>query len=198
MATAKPPGEIELLVDIIVPGALAVTSAEAAKSDIVVVAIPLHKYRTLDPGLLAGRFVIDTMNYWAPIDGEVDNFENDDRTSSEIVQAYLSGSDVVKTLNHIGYHDLEEQGQKAGSAGRRALALAGGSDGARSAAADFIDRLGYDALDAGPLEAGRMFQPGTDIFNGRYTSDELQAILTPALEASRALNQTPIAAPWAA
>ena len=32
------------------------------------------------PGLLAGRTVIDAMNYWAPIDGEIDDFESDART----------------------------------------------------------------------------------------------------------------------
>src|SRR3954452_10221159 len=81
IATSKPAQEIALLVDIITPGALAVDAAEAAASDLVVVAVPLHKYRTLNPGLLAGKIVVDAMNYWAPTDGEVDDFENDPRTS---------------------------------------------------------------------------------------------------------------------
>src|SRR5699024_9540035 len=67
IATAKPVEEIQLIAEIIVPGAQAVTSAEAAESDIVIIAIPLHKYRTLDPEMLAGKTVIDVMNYWAPI-----------------------------------------------------------------------------------------------------------------------------------
>jgi 8-hydroxy-5-deazaflavin:NADPH oxidoreductase len=177
IATLKPADEIALLVEIITPGAVAVTAAEAAAADIVVVAVPLHKYRTLDPDLLAGRTVIDAMNYWAPIDGEIDDFENDERTSSEIVQAYLSGSDIVKTLNHIGYHDLEEDGRLPGSEDRRALALAGGNNDAKALVAGFIDRLGYDTVDAGPLESGRAFQPGTEIFNGSHSAPQLRAIL---------------------
>jgi predicted dinucleotide-binding enzyme len=186
IATAKPVQEIALLVEIITPGAVAVTAAEAAGADIVVVAVPLHKYRTLDPELLTGRTVIDAMNYWAPVDGELDDFENDERTSSEIVQAHLSGSDVVKTLNHIGYHDLEVDGKAPGRDGRRALALAGDHDGAKALVADFLNRLGYDPVDAGPLESGRAFQPGTGIFNGSHTADQVRFILAADREPARA------------
>jgi predicted dinucleotide-binding enzyme len=186
IATAKPADEIALLVEIITPGAVAVTAADAAGADIVVVAVPLHKYRSLDPALLAGKTVIDAMNYWAPVDGEIDDFENDARTSSEIVQDYLAGSHLVKTLNHIGYHDLEEDGREPGSEGRRALALAGGSHDAKALVARFIDRLGYDPVDAGPLAAGRVFQPGTEIFNGSHPAHQLRAILAADREPARA------------
>jgi 8-hydroxy-5-deazaflavin:NADPH oxidoreductase len=177
IATSRPAEEITLLVEIITPGAVAVEAAEAAASDIVVLAVPLHKYRTLQPGLLAGATVIDAMNYWAPIDGEIDDFEGSPRTSSEIIQSFLAGAKLVKTLNHIGYHDLEAEGREAGAKDRRALALAGDHDGAKTAAAAFIDRLGYDPLDVGPLRAGRAFQPGTVIFNGSYSLLGLQEIL---------------------
>ncbi|WP_425861861.1 NADPH-dependent F420 reductase [Arthrobacter sp. TWP1-1] len=186
IATAKPADDLVLLAEIVTPGAVAVEAAEAARADIVVVAVPLHKYRTLQPELLAGRTVIDAMNYWAPIDGEIGDFENDPRSSSEIVQAYLSGSDIVKTLNHIGYHDLEEDDRAAGTADRRALAMAGGSDDAKARVAGFIERLGYDAIDAGPLEAGRAFQPGTEIFNGSHSAEQMRSILAAEREPSLA------------
>lgn len=180
IATAKPAEDIALLVDIITPGATAVTATEAARADLVVIAVPLHKYRSLDPNLLAGRMVIDAMNYWAPIDGEIDDFENDDRTSSEIIQAYLPGADLVKTLNHIGYHDLEADGREPGATDRRALVLAGGSDGAKAQVSEFIEHLGYDWVDAGPLSAGGIFQPGTEIFNGKHSASQLRRILETA------------------
>ncbi|WP_426976454.1 NADPH-dependent F420 reductase [Pseudarthrobacter sp. O4] len=186
IATAKPVDEISLLVQIITPGALAAEAAEAASADLVVVAVPLHKYRTLDAGLLAGKTVIDVMNYWAPIDGEVDDFENDHRTSSEIIQDFLAGAKVVKTLNHIGYHELEEDGTEPGTPGRRALALAGDRDEAKALVAGFLDRLGYDPVDAGPLTAGRAFQPGTEIFNGSHTAEQLQTLFSVAAEPANA------------
>jgi 8-hydroxy-5-deazaflavin:NADPH oxidoreductase len=184
IATSKPAPEISLLVEIITPGAVAVDAAEAAAADLVVIAVPLHKYRTLNPGLLAGRTVIDAMNYWAPTDGEVDDFENDPRTSSEIIQDFLPGANVVKSLNHIGYHELEEDGQEPGAPGRRALGLAGDDDDAKTLVAGFIDRLGYDPVDAGPLSAGRAYQPGTEIFNGSHTAVQLRTLLAAAAVAA--------------
>jgi 8-hydroxy-5-deazaflavin:NADPH oxidoreductase len=185
IATSKPAAEISLLVDIITPGAVAVDAAEAAAADLVVIAVPLHKYRTLNPDLLAGKTVVDAMNYWAPTDGEIDDFENDPRTSSEIIQDFLPEARLVKSLNHIGYHELEEDGQEPGTPGRRALALAGDHNDAKTAVAGFLNRLGYDPVDAGPLAAGRAFQPGTEIFNGSHTADQLDNLLAEASVPSR-------------
>jgi 8-hydroxy-5-deazaflavin:NADPH oxidoreductase len=181
IATAKPAEQIAMIVEIVTPGAQAVEAAEAASADLVVVAVPLHKYRTLDPGLLVGKTVIDAMNYWAPTDGEIDDFEGDPRTSSEIIQNFLAGAAVVKSLNHIGYHELEEDGQPADTPARRALALAGDHEDAKTLVAGFLNRLGYDPVDAGPLAAGRAFQPGTQIFNGSHTADQLRTLLAEAL-----------------
>jgi 8-hydroxy-5-deazaflavin:NADPH oxidoreductase len=180
IATAKPAEQIAMIVEIVTPGATAVEAAEAASADLVIVAVPLHKYRTLDPGLLTGKTVIDVMNYWAPTDGEIDDFEADPRTSSEIIQDYLTGAAVVKSLNHIGYHELEEDGRPTGTPGRRALALAGDHEDAKTLVAGFLDRLGYDSVDAGPLATGRAFQPGTQIFNGSHTADQLEELLAAA------------------
>ncbi|MET4061009.1 putative dinucleotide-binding enzyme [Arthrobacter sp. UYP6] len=180
IATAKPAEEIALLVEVIVPGAAAVSAADAAAADLVVVAVPLHKYATLQPELLAGKTVIDAMNYWAPVDGAIDDFEKDDRTSSEVIQSFLAGAKVVKSLNHIGYHDLEADSREPGTAGRRALSLAGNHADAKALVAGFIDRLGYDPVDAGLLAAGRAFEPGTEIFAGSHTATTLHAILVSA------------------
>lgn len=183
IATAQPAAENALLVNIVTPGAEAVESSEAAASDLVIVAIPLHKYRTLNPADLAGRVVIDAMNYWAPVDGVHDDFEADARTSSEVVAAFLGGSRVVKSLNHIGYHEMEEDDRPAGDASRRALAVAGDDAAAKELVQRFIDRLGYDAIDAGPLAAGRAFEPTTPIFTGSHTAPELQALVQHPLAA---------------
>lgn len=185
IATSKPAEEIRLLAEIITPGAAAVDMAEAVQSDLVVLAVPLHRYRTLTPAALAGKTVIDAMNYWAPVDGEIADFETDLRGSSEVVQDFLSASRVVKSLNHIGYHDIDAQGSEPGTPGRRALALAGDDAEARETVAEFIERLGYDAVDAGPLAAGRAFQPGTPAFNGPHTSTAMRGLLGEALAASR-------------
>lgn len=180
IATAKPVESIRLMTEIIVPGATPATAAEAARADIVIIAIPLHRYRSLDPSLFEGRIVIDVMNYWAPIDGELDDFENDPRTSSEIVQDHLVGARLVKSLNHIGYRDMEVHGRPAGDPDRRALAIASDDAEAARAVASLIDRLGYDPVVADRLAAGRAFQPGTEIFKGSHTADEMAGLLSAA------------------
>lgn len=180
IATAKPVEEIAMIVDVITPGARAVEATEAASSDLVVAAVPMHKFRTLDVAALAGRTVVDTMNYWAPTDGTIAEFEADHRSTSEIVQEFLAASHVVKTLNHIGYKDLEPLARPAGAPDRRALAVAGDDDAARAAVGIFVDRLGYDPVDAGPLAAGRSFQPDTPIFTATHPAARLTDMLAEA------------------
>ncbi|MFH5823623.1 hypothetical protein [Georgenia sp. AZ-5] len=99
-----------------------------------------------------------------------------------MVQDFLPGARLVKSLNHIGYHELETDHSPAGTPGRRALAVAGDDDAARAAVTGLVERLGYDAVDAGPLAAGAALEPGTEIFNGRHDGAALEALL----EAARA------------
>ena len=89
-----------------------------ADSDTVVLAIPLHRFLDIDPALLDGKLVIDAMNYWPACDGVLTALE--DGGSSEIVARRLAGSAVVKALNHIGYHELEDRTRPAGAPDRRA------------------------------------------------------------------------------
>lgn len=177
IATAKPAADIALLTEVIVPGATAVDREELRGADLIVLAVPLHKYRSIDTAVLRDRVVIDTMNYWAPVDGFMDEFETGTSTS-EVIAEFLGGARVVKTLNHIGYGDLEIDSYPAGDPQRRALAVAGDDAAAKALVQDFVDSLGYDAVDAGPLAAGRAFENGTEIFNGRHDATRMQELLS--------------------
>ena len=177
IATAKPAADIALLTEVIVPGATAVDREELRGADIIVLAVPLHKYRSIDTAVLRDQVVIDTMNYWAPVDGFMDEFETGTSTS-EVIAEFLGGARVVKTLNHIGYGDLEIDAYPAGDSQRRALAVAGDDASAKAMVGAFVDSLGYDAVDAGPLAAGRAFENGTEIFNGRHDAARMQELLS--------------------
>jgi hypothetical protein len=61
--------------------------------------------------------------------------------------------------------------------GRIAIAAAGDD---RAAVMQLIDRLGFDAVDAGPLEAGRALEPDGSVFGAAYSADELTNLLSPA------------------
>ncbi len=165
IAASGDPEQIELIAQVLSPGAEPRWAADAAReADIVVLAIPLHTFTTLDPSLLDGKLVIDTMNYWLPVDGVVELFEDHRYGSSEIVQRRLVGSTVVKTLNHIGYHELADQRRPKGSPERRALGVAGDDPAAVEVVAEFIERIGYDAVRFDRLSAGRLLEPGGPVF----------------------------------
>lgn len=181
IAASGDPEDIALIVEIMAPGAIAVTAAEAiAKGDIVILSLPLRKYTTLSPDALADKVVIDAMNYWIEGDGRIAVMEESDHTTSEVIQDFLSRSQLVKTLNHISYHELKSDHAPAGAPGRRALAVAGNDAAARAQAMALIERLGFDAVDAGPLAAGAALEPGTKIFNGRFDRRGIEALLAEA------------------
>ena len=81
--------------------ARAATPEEAAKAgDIVVVTIPLKNLRDVPAAPLAGKIVIDTLNYYPQRDGHIADLDNEKTTTSETVQAHLPASKVVKAFNH--------------------------------------------------------------------------------------------------
>jgi predicted dinucleotide-binding enzyme len=133
-----------------------------ADADIVVLTIPLHRFLDMNPALLTGKVVVDAMNYWPASDGVLKPFE--DGGSSEIVARRLTGSTVVKALNHIGYHELEDRARPAGARDRRAAGVAADDPAASAAVARLIDRVGYDPVRLANLRAGRVLQPGGPVF----------------------------------
>ncbi|WP_336716645.1 NADPH-dependent F420 reductase [Arthrobacter sp. USHLN218] len=161
-----------------VPGTALADPVGLADADLILLAVPLRKYCSVDRSALAGKIVIDAMNYRPATDGFLAGFEVPGITSSEVVQASLPTSHVVKSLNRMSRRDLDEACRLQGTAGRRAVALAGDDRAAKDVVGWFIDSLGYDPVDAGPLTAGRLFHPGTEIFNGSHTAEQLQALLS--------------------
>jgi predicted dinucleotide-binding enzyme len=176
IAASGDPENIALITQVLVPGAEARWATDVVqKSDIVVLAIPLHKFATFDTSLVAGKIVVDAMNYWPPTDGVQELFEDRQLGSSEIVAQRLSRSTIVKTLNQIGYHDLEDGRRLVGSPDRRALGVAGDDTGAVAAVSDVIERIGYDAVRLDSLRAGRVLEPGGPVFGASLRRAEFEA-----------------------
>ena len=172
IATSGDPEDIALITELIIPGAQPRWASDAvADADIVVLAIPLHRFGDIDPTLLDGKLVVDAMNYWPASDGVLSAFEHGG--SSEIVARRLTGSTVVKALNHIGYHELEDRARPAGArAGLRGVA--GDDPAAAAAIAGLLDRIGYDPVRLESLRAGRVLQPGGPVFGVVLTLPEFE------------------------
>jgi predicted dinucleotide-binding enzyme len=163
IATSGDPDDIALITELVIPGARPLWAADAvADADIVVLAIPLHRFLDIDPGLLNGKLVVDAMNYWPASDGVLTSFTGGG--SSEVVARRLAGSTVVKALNHIGYHELEDRARPAGAPDRRAAGVAGDAPAAVAAITGLVDKMGYDPVRFASLRAGRVLQPGGPVF----------------------------------
>jgi predicted dinucleotide-binding enzyme len=175
IAASGDPERISLITRVLAPGAEPRWAADAvADADVVVLAIPIHRFATFDPALVAGKLVIDMMNYWPPTDGVQPMFENSGRGSSEIVQDRLPESTVVKTFNHLGYHQLDEDRRSKGSPDRVALGVAGDDPDAVDVVAGIVEQIGFDTVRLEGLSAGRIFEAGGPVFGAALRRAEFE------------------------
>jgi predicted dinucleotide-binding enzyme len=176
IATSGDPEDIALITELVIPGARPQWASEAmADADIVVLAIPLHGFLRVDPAPLNGKLVVDAMNYWPASDGVLE--ASADGGSSEMVARRLAGSTVVKALNHIGYHELEDRARPPAAPDRRAAGVAGDDAAAVETIAGVIDRIGYDPVRLESLRAGRVLQPGGPVFGPVLTRPEFERVV---------------------
>jgi predicted dinucleotide-binding enzyme len=181
ISNSRGPETLSSLVAALGPRARAATALEAARAgDIVVVSVPLKNYTAVPVEPLRGKIVIDTNNYYPQRDGHIAALDDESTTTSELLQAHLPGSKVVKAFNHIYAAELTTHGQAAGTPGRRALVVAGDDEEAKSVVARLLDQFGFDAVDAGPLKEGWRIQRDTPGYGPRRTADELRRDLAAA------------------
>jgi predicted dinucleotide-binding enzyme len=169
-----PATDIALTVDVLAPGARATTTDEVVRhADIIVLAVPTSRFRELAADLFAGKILVDAMNYWEPVDGiDRELAEAPDGTST-VVRDHFPTARVVKSLNQLGYHELEEVRRPSGAADRIAIGVAGDDRLAVRAVMRLVDRLGFDPVDAGPLEAGVVLEPDGSPYATTYSAAEL-------------------------
>jgi predicted dinucleotide-binding enzyme len=169
ISNSRGPETLAALVAELGPRARAATALEAAKAgEIVVVTIPLK--------------AIDTNNYYAGRDGHIRDLDEEKTTSSELLQAHLPSSKVVKAFNHIHAAQITTDGLPAGAPNRRALVIAGNDADAKAVVTRMLDRFGFDTVDAGPLSASWRIQPNTPGYGPRRNAEELRGDLAAARE----------------
>ena len=172
LSNSRGPETLSDLVDELGPHARAATAAEAgAAGDIVVVTVPLKAYKDVPVEPLRGKVVIDTNNYYPQRDGHIAELDDESTTVSELLQAHLPESHVVKAFNNIYFGHLGTLQRPSGSPERSVLAIAGDDDDAKKQVATLFDELGYDAYDVGPLAEGWRYQRDTAAYASLYAPE---------------------------
>jgi 8-hydroxy-5-deazaflavin:NADPH oxidoreductase len=181
LSNSRGPETLSALVAELGPNARAATPAEGAKAgDIVVVTVPLKNYRDVPVEPLKGKIVIDTNNYYPERDGQIPELDNESTTTSELLQAHLPTSKVVKAFNHIYAAQLTTDGRPAGTPNRRALVIAGDDADAKAVVTRLLDQFGFDTVDAGPLKESWRIQRDTPGYGPRRNAQELRKDLAAA------------------
>jgi 8-hydroxy-5-deazaflavin:NADPH oxidoreductase len=179
IAGSGPADEIALTVEVLAPGARAATAEEVVRhADIIILAIPTHRFRELPRDLFAGKILVDAMNYWAPVDGDDPELTSAPKGTSEVVQERFPSARVVKSLNQLGYHQVEETRRAKGAPDRIAMGAAGDDRLAVRTVMRLVDRLGFDPVDAGPLRKGVVLEPDGSPIATTYSAAELSQLVS--------------------
>jgi predicted dinucleotide-binding enzyme len=164
-------------------GATPVTVADAPRgADVVIIALPVKAVPALPKGLLDtaadGVAVIDTMNYYPQRDGQIGPID-DGETSARWVRELL-GRPTVKVFNNIYAQHLLDRPAPPGTAGRRALPVAGDDEASKVVVLDLVDEIGFDAVDVGGLDQSWRYQPGTPAYGPDVDAAGLARLLSEA------------------
>jgi predicted dinucleotide-binding enzyme len=181
LSNSRGPDTLADLVAELGPRARAATAEEtAAAGDLVVVAIPTHAVAAVPVAPLAGKTLVDANNYYPQRDGQIAELDAQVLTSSELLQRHLPEAHVVKAFNHIVAEQITRDASAAGTPDRRALAVAGDDPAAKAQVSRFLDVIGFDAVDVGPLAESWRIQPDTPGYGPRLDVPGLTAALASA------------------
>ncbi len=169
VSNSRVPETLAELVAALGPLAAAGTAGQAAEAgDLVVVSIPVKAFAEVPAKPLAGKPVLDTGNYYPRRDGQIAELDTGALTSSGLLQRYLPDARVVKVFNNIYFKHLRSLARPPGAGDRSALPVAGDDEAAKAAVTAYLDSIGYDAVDAGPLAGSWRQEPGTPAYGTPY------------------------------
>jgi predicted dinucleotide-binding enzyme len=152
ISNSRGPASLRQLIGELGPLIQAGTREQAARADIVFVAVNWTKLPAALGGLTdwGGRIVIDANNpIEAPLFKPVDL---KGRVSSEVFADLVTGARVVKAFNHLRAEVLADDPRADG--GRRVLFYSGNDKAAKAEVAALIDRIGFFGIDLGSLAVG--------------------------------------------
>ena len=162
-------------------GAIPVAAAEAARAaDLIIIAVPAKAIVNLPIDILSASksIIVDAGNYYPSRDGQIVDIQAG-LTDSEWV-AKVIDHQVIKAFNNIVAPSLASKVASAGSPNRIALSVAGNEDAQKQAVMKLIDKIGFDAIDAGSLSESWRQQPGAPAYCQDLDKDALRSALQQA------------------
>jgi 8-hydroxy-5-deazaflavin:NADPH oxidoreductase len=160
LSNSRGPESLTEVVSQLGANASAGTAAEAARADIVILAVGWDQVPAALQGLADwdGRIVIDATNQWHHHDpgAEVDL---GDQTGSEYIATLMPGVRIVKAFNTVFMNVVAKSANR--SDGRLVIFFAGDDTDAKATVSTFIDSLELAPVDLGELrQGGRLMQAG--------------------------------------
>jgi 8-hydroxy-5-deazaflavin:NADPH oxidoreductase len=140
-------------------GANVATPKDAAQwAEVVVLALPwaVAEAAVAALGDLTGKIVIDCMNPIGRTAAGMGLVLGQDTSGGEVVQHWLPGARVVKTLNQVG---AEVMADTSGFIHPPVMFMAAEDAAAKAQVAILLADLGFDALDAGGIAMARLLEP---------------------------------------
>jgi len=169
LSNSRGPETLQELVAELGPLATPGTAEQAAEAgDLVVVSVPVKAFAEIPAKPLAGKPVLDTGNYYPQRDGQIEELDTGALTSSGLLQRYLPDAHVVKVFNNIFFKHLQSLARPSGADDRTALPIAGDDADAKAKVTAYLDSIGYDAVDAGPVAQSWRQEPGTPAYGTPY------------------------------
>ncbi|WP_412873930.1 NADPH-dependent F420 reductase [Curtobacterium poinsettiae] len=180
LANSRGPESLSEIVAALGERASADTVVGAAdRAEMLLLAVPLHRYDQLPSAALDGRIVMDAGNYYTDWSGRIEALDDESTTTSELLQASFPAARVVKAFNSIYAEEIATDARPGGGP-RRALPVAGDDAAAKDIVSELIQSIGFDVVDAGPLREGWRFQRGTPAYVVPLTATELVRALADA------------------
>ncbi len=156
ICNSRLPATLDQVVQTLGPTIRAATLEEAVAPEIVVIAIPWGRVPEMMERVpdWAGRIVIDATH--PPYTRDASPLDGDDRSLSERIVKLAPGAHVVMAFNTLSATVLTKPPAEAG--GRRVIFYSGDNVRAKRKVAALISRLGFAAVDLGPLAVGGPLQ----------------------------------------
>jgi len=160
LSNSRGPDSLAELVSQLGANASAGTVAEAARADIVILAVGWDQVPAALRDLPGwdGRIVIDATNQWHH-DDPGSGVDLGDQTGSEHIATLMPGARIIKAFNTVFMNVVADSAHR--SDGRLVIFLAGDDTDAKATVSTFIDSLGLAPVDLGELrQGGRLMQAG--------------------------------------